>query len=58
MGRASEGHSAKIFEDILLSDFLGVKLMENYTIMPSPKVIGFKAKNLKLMGNFPGQRGP
>jgi len=47
-------HYAKIFEDILLSDFLGDKLMENYAIMPSLKEIGFKAKNLKLMGNFSG----
>jgi hypothetical protein len=48
----------KFFEDILLSDFLGDKLMENFAIMPSLRVIGFKAKNLKLKGNFPGQRGP
>ena len=52
MGRASAGHYAKIFEDILLSDFLGDKLMEDYAIMPSMKEIGFKAKNLKLKGNF------
>jgi len=58
MRRAFEGYSVKIFEDILLSDFLGDKLMENYTILPSLRGIGFKAKNLKLKGNFPGQRGP
>jgi len=46
MGRASERHHAKIFEDILLSDFWSDKLMENFAIMPSLRGIGFKARNL------------
>jgi len=58
MSQASEGHYAKIVEDILLSVFLGDKLMENFAIMPSLRGIGFKAKNLKLKGDFPRQRGP
>jgi hypothetical protein len=47
MGRDSEGHNAKIFEDFLLYDFLVDELMENYSIMPSLKESVLNNRNFR-----------